>query len=167
MEKFGSFILGDGTGAGKTMIELAVAEHYAKNGKSVLIVTQGESVYNDAFVRDAKLLAGAGSDFWKNRLIFLNSGSTKIDDKHFEETGQTRITSNRGTFQEGKINVISYDYLSLGSESILDKLKLDKYPDIVIFDECHNLRNIHENPGAIVRGKEYERTPKGKRASWP
>lgn len=56
MEAYGGFILADGTGVGKTMEELAVADFLASKGNNVLIVTPSRSIVKDAFQRDSKLL---------------------------------------------------------------------------------------------------------------
>ncbi|HOO11514.1 MAG TPA: strawberry notch family protein [Bacillota bacterium] len=56
IDKYGGFLLADGTGAGKTMQELAVAEHYSRKGNNVLIVTVNRQVINTAFKEQAKML---------------------------------------------------------------------------------------------------------------
>ncbi len=56
VDAYGGFILADGTGAGKTMEELAFANHYLQQGNSVLIVTPNRQIINKAFKGDAKLL---------------------------------------------------------------------------------------------------------------
>ncbi len=61
MDAHGGFLLADGTGAGKTSQELAVAERYRRQGKSVLIITKAEVIKPDwakqtmsgSFVKDA------------------------------------------------------------------------------------------------------------------
>lgn len=55
IENYGGFLLADGTGAGKTMQELAVADYFSKKGK-VLIVTINRGTINTAFKKDAALL---------------------------------------------------------------------------------------------------------------
>jgi len=74
------FIIADGTGAGKTMSQLSLAqtmiEKAKKEGKEgpVLIVTKSDAIINDAFTKDAKFL---GVDFtaikeepgkWENKV---------------------------------------------------------------------------------------------------
>lgn len=44
---------------------------------------------------------------------------------------------------KGFINVIAYNYLSLGDEPIVQKL--GRIPDVVIFDEAHNLKNAYQD----------------------
>jgi superfamily II DNA or RNA helicase len=51
-QKSKGFVLADGTGAGKTMQELAVALHYSDMGKMVLVVTKDKKVIQGAFRGD-------------------------------------------------------------------------------------------------------------------
>jgi len=56
IDNYSGFVLADGTGAGKTMQELAVANYYANKGHSVLIVTPNRGIISTAFMKDAKIL---------------------------------------------------------------------------------------------------------------
>lgn len=57
MDRFQAFALFDGTGAGKTMQELAVGQLMTFTGRGpVLIVTERQGIIDDAFARDAELL---------------------------------------------------------------------------------------------------------------
>jgi|GEM_PF-6827371 len=71
LERAKGFILGDGTGAGKTMQELAAALHYSDQGKKVLIVTEKIEIFNDAFVKD---MGRFGEDAVKRLVWFPKVG---------------------------------------------------------------------------------------------
>ncbi len=56
IDSYGGFILADGTGAGKTMQIVTAADHYARQGNTVLIVVPNRTIINDAYKRDAGML---------------------------------------------------------------------------------------------------------------
>ncbi|NOY58903.1 MAG: DEAD/DEAH box helicase family protein [Calditrichaeota bacterium] len=57
IDKNGGFLLADGTGAGKTMQELAIAAYYAdRENKPALIITENDRIIKDAFEKDAAVL---------------------------------------------------------------------------------------------------------------
>ncbi len=56
IDKHGGFILADGTGAGKTMQVLAVGDHYARKGQTVLVVVPNRQIINDAYKRDGDMI---------------------------------------------------------------------------------------------------------------
>lgn len=116
-----NFGLFDGTGAGKTMQEIAVAHVMAGwTGKPTLIVTERQSIIDDAFAKDAETL---------NIPIWQYSGGpidTYIDPVH--PTGVPRAKTYLATY---------YDVL-------LGKIPLDTF-QTVIFDEAHNLRGVFDS----------------------
>lgn len=87
VEKYGGFLLADGTGAGKTVEELCFASHYLEQGKKVLVLVPNEQVMDTAFQEDAKML---GID---SLLYPLNSG-------------------NGFKMEDGKINLVTYNSIS-------------------------------------------------------
>ncbi|HOO13150.1 MAG TPA: hypothetical protein PK684_09370, partial [Bacillota bacterium] len=93
LENYGAFILADGTGAGKTAQMLAVAEHYSRQGKKVLLVLHNAESFEEAFLRDAEVLG-----IPKTQLTFLTASED---------------SEKRGRMAPGKINAIAYNYLSL------------------------------------------------------
>ena len=122
LDTHGAFILADGTGAGKTAQMLAVAEHYSRSGKDVLLVLHDAKSFKEAFLRDADLLG--------------------IPRAKFKFLAATKNEDQREKMRKGSINAITYNYLSLGDEPIVQKL--GRIPDVVIFDEAHNLKNAYQ-----------------------
>lgn len=123
LDTHGAFILADGTGAGKTAQMLAVAEHYSRSGKDVLLVLHDAKSFEEAFLRDADLLG--------------------IPRTKFKFLAATKKANQREKMRKGFINVIAYNYLSIGDEPIVQKL--GRIPDVVIFDEAHNLKNAYQD----------------------
>lgn len=96
-KKHRAFLLGDGTGVGKTGTELVIAAETAKSTDlPSLIVTQNKSIIENRFKEDA--------------------GKFGVD--------------------ISKVQFATYDDLSRG------KIPTSEY-GVVIFDEAHNLKNIH------------------------
>ena len=129
MDTHNAFVLADGTGAGKTAQMLTVAEHYSRAGEDVLIVVDTEKTFREAFVRDAKMLG-----IPVNKLNFIPA---------------KKDTSKIGKMSKGKINVIAYNYFSLGNVQIISKL--GTVPNLVIFDEAHNLKNVLQTTGEATK----------------
>ena len=129
LDKYGAFVLADGTGAGKTAQMLTVAEHYSRGGEEVLIVINDEKTFNNVFVRDAKLLGIPTS-----KLNFIPAKKNALE---------------RGKLRSGSINVIAYNYISTGPEPIIQKL--GGTPNLVIYDEAHNLKKAHEKTSRAPR----------------
>ncbi|NMD39091.1 MAG: DEAD/DEAH box helicase family protein, partial [Christensenellaceae bacterium] len=75
IDKYGGFVLADGTGAGKTMQILATMNHYAKQGHTALIVVPNRTIINDAYKRDGKML---GLDFNVVKGSSLEKGKLNI-----------------------------------------------------------------------------------------
>jgi hypothetical protein len=131
IDNYGAFILADGTGAGKTAQMLAVAEHYSRKGKKVLLVLHNAESFEEAFIRDAKMLG-----IPKTKMNFLTA---------------SKSSENCGIMKTGSINAIAYNYISLLDndpalagwplESKLTRA-LGAEPDLVIFDEAHNMKNV-------------------------
>ena len=132
LDNHGAFILADGTGAGKTAQMLAVAEHYSRNGESVLIVLHDEKSFREAFVRDAKLL---GIPTGKLHFMAAKKNSAK-----------------RSKMKKGAINAVVYNYFSVGDESILDKLGMA--PDLIVFDESHNMKKADKDSKKADIGRD-------------
>lgn len=150
LDNYGAFILADGTGAGKTAQILAVAEHYSRQGDSVLLVLHNEESFREAFMRDAKML-----DIPENKMRFLKG---------------SKGSEKRGVMRKGPINAIAYNYVSLLNEdpelkglSLEEKLtrSLGMKPDLVIFDEAHNMKNVlKEENFKALGGTELSRMSK-------
>lgn len=113
MDQHGGFLLSDGTGAGKTRTQLAVAKTYADRDKKVLIVTKSEVVKPD----------------WKTGEM---TGSFKAD----SETMGIPIKLTRGEepLKAGEIAVTTYNRLSEAKQHV------DK-DTVLIWDESHSLKN--------------------------
>ena len=75
MDNYGGFILADGTGAGKTMQELAVLNHYKQKGNSVIIVTEKQIIPN--FKEQAELL-GINIELLDNKVGKLSKDKNTI-----------------------------------------------------------------------------------------
>ncbi len=112
------FVLADGTGVGKTRIQLVIANEYAKTyKKKVLIVTENRQILAGPFSSDSKALG-----------IDLNDFETATyNDISFEYIKKDSVDS-RGN----KIKTIT------GRKPA--KKGLGKY-GLVVFDEAHNLKN--------------------------
>lgn len=113
LDKHGGCLLADGTGAGKTRQELAVARTWADKGKKVLIVTKSEVIKPDwskskvtgSFANDSAAMGVS---------IKLNKGDQAI--------------------AAGEVHVTTYDRLG----DIKDKIDKDT---LLILDESHSLKN--------------------------
>jgi len=86
MDSYGGFLLSDGTGAGKTIQEIVVANHYMSKGAKVLIVVPNTGIMNTAFGKDAGILG------IKDRLNVVDNTT--------------------GRLVSGKINMVTYSSLS-------------------------------------------------------
>lgn len=109
------FILADGTGAGKTRQELAIAKTYADQGRPVVIVTKAEVIKAD----------------WKKETF---SGSFRND---ADAMGVDVKLSPRGesTLQPGQVYLTTYE--RMGGFEYANGLK----DAIFIFDEAHAMKN--------------------------
>jgi hypothetical protein len=112
------FILADGTGAGKTSQELAVAEMHRRDGKVVLIVTKSEVISR----------TGRGRP---------SGGSFKSDGKRLGIKVQLLLGDEK--MQPGTIYLTSYDRI---------KKLAPVEGQVVIFDESHALKNVESGRAA-------------------
>lgn len=117
LEKTKGFLLADGTGAGKTIQQLAVAQYYLKKypQKSVVIVSMNDKILTQAFKGDAdKIYQGTGIDL-RNLAI--------VDNKFFDKLMKTKIERlrddddesdsikglyNSNFIEKGKIYLLKY-----------------------------------------------------------
>lgn len=116
MDSYGGFLFADGTGAGKTMELLAVADHYRKQGKSVLIVTPNTGVMETAFGPDAEYL-GVNQDL-------LALAPIPKRNKQLKSSAAYKV-------EPSTINLTTYSSLH----------KIKGHADIVMFDEAHYMKN--------------------------
>ena len=113
-----SFLIADGTGAGKTITSLTTALAFLKNqqmqskhnNKPIIIVTESDAIIDNAWFGDAK----------------------KLGMEHLLVNGKTD-----GLFHPGKIVVTTYSQIS----KVKNLSNTDHKPGLVIFDESHNLKN--------------------------
>lgn len=119
MDKYGGFMLADGTGGGKTRSQLAVAKMYADEGKKVIIISKSQVI----------------KPTW-NKGTFGGS---------FAEDGETmgidmELTRGLEPTENGKIYLSTYQYL--------DDLQYHVDKDtVVIYDESHTIKNFATNQG--------------------
>lgn len=113
MEKHGGFLLGDGTGIGKTRQQLAVAAHFAGKGKKVVIISPSEVIKPD----------------WKKG---TTSGSFANDAAAMGLT--TKLVKGDAAITPGSIHLTTYNELG----KIKDKIDSDT---ILIYDESHFMKN--------------------------
>ena len=108
----GGFLLADGTGAGKTRQALAVAEHYAKQGHRVIIVTKSETIKQN----------------WKKNTF---GGSYAYDSGKMG----IKLTLDRdGLSKPGSIGITTYENLN----QVANRTDSNT---VLIFDESHALKN--------------------------
>jgi hypothetical protein len=107
------FILADGTGAGKTREELAVAQTFAERGHPVIMITRSE-------------------------VIKPNWGSGKVSGSFADDSEAMgiKLHLNKGDtdIQKGEIHVTTYD-------NLLEVAKKMPKNTMIIWDEAHSLKN--------------------------
>ena len=113
------FILADGTGAGKTRQELAIAKTYADQGRPVIIVTKAEVIKADW---NKETFSGS----------FRNDADTMGVNVKLSTHGETEL-------QPGQVYLTTYERME-GFE-YANGLK----DAIIIFDEAHALKNAESN----------------------
>lgn len=111
-----AFLLADGTGFGKTRIELAFADWmFKQTGRPAMLVTQNKSIIENSIKREA----GA-----------IGVGQVVHQEEIFDKKGNRIVSMNKD-----HIEVVTYDDIRTG------KYKKDMQYSVVIFDEAQNLKN--------------------------
>lgn len=124
LDKYGGFLLADGTGVGKTRQLLAVADKYARDGKKVVIVAPAEVIKPD----------------WKKG----TAGGSYAKDGEAMGVGAS-LTKGDAGLTPGKVHLTTYNELG--------KLDPHVDADtVVLFDESHALKNSTSQRGKIGRG---------------
>lgn len=114
LDKFGGYVLADGTGVGKTRQQLAVAKIYADQGKKVLMVSPGAVLKPN----------------WETGEL---SGSFANDSKVLGMN--PKLTKGKEPLEHGQVYITTYDDL----EAFQGQVDKDT---IIIFDEAHNLKRL-------------------------
>jgi len=123
LDKEGGFLIGDGTGVGKTREELAVAEHYRQKGMAVIIVTRLQVLSGD----------------WKTRQFY---GSFKDDAKAMGVT--LNFTKDMKQAKPGTIVLTTYENLGAVHDATGSNT-------LVIMDESHTIKNAGAQRGSLGR----------------
>ena len=118
MQKTGGFLLADGTGVGKSRELLTVANHYAQQGRKVVIVAPNQVIKKD----------------WKKGTF---SGSYRDDSALMGI--EMELHRGREPLTEGAIALTTYDALK-------DMKKQIDGNTVVLFDESHALKNMTLSP---------------------
>jgi hypothetical protein len=119
IDKYGGFLLADGTGVGKSRQILAVAQKYANDGKKVVIVAPAEVIKPD----------------WKKGSI---SGSYADDGSVMRIS--PKLSKGDVDLQSGQIAIMTYNEIG--------KLKSQVDQNtVVLFDESHALKNSNSARG--------------------
>jgi hypothetical protein len=115
MDRFNVALNGDGAGVGKTRQIIAVAEHYAKQGKPVVIVTENAAIGKP----------------WEGRKTPILGGSMAKDSEAMGVT-LNLLTETDKPADNGSISITTYN-----------RVTTQNIPTgaIVIFDESQNLAN--------------------------
>jgi hypothetical protein len=119
MDKTGGFLLADGTGIGKTREILAVANHYAKAGKKVLIVAPAEVLKHD----------------WKTGTM---AGSYASDGDLMGI--KPKLVRGADGLAPGEVRMTTYGEIGDMKDHV------DKNT-VVLFDEAHGLKNSSSKQG--------------------
>lgn len=128
------FLLADGTGVGKTREILATAEHFAKQGRSVLIVAP------------AAVLNIPKSGEGKGQATGSYADDSRTMGVPYEQIRLTGKTDKGPELRAGKVYLTHY-------ESFFYKNQVDDNT-VVIFDEAHNIKNP---PDMSRRGGEGQK----------
>ncbi len=111
-----AFLLADGTGFGKTRIELAFADAmFKKTGRPALLVTQNKAIIENSIKREAAA---------------IGVGQVEHQSDLFDKKGNRIVSMNKD-----HIEVVTYDDIKS------KKYKVDQQYSAVIFDEAQNLKN--------------------------
>lgn len=170
-EKKNVFINMSGTGAGKTRMEVALADTFIKKNpdKKVLIVTKNENIMMDAFAKDGRTMgvpmaplrpSSALGESDKNVEVITYSALAIIAEKRgmgylknkyglvvFDECQEMK-NSKSLKFKAG-MGLLSEDTkISFNSATPVDAVKHTKY----IFDAM----NLHDTNGLAMRGRASE-----------
>jgi hypothetical protein len=120
MENHGGFINQDGTGAGKSRQQLAIAETFAKKGKKVIIIAPNQVIKPN--FQTGKFFGSFDSD----------SRSMGISPQLYKG----------GPLEPGKINITTYEKLADTVDHVDDDT-------VVLFDEAHKLKNSKSNTSIL------------------
>jgi hypothetical protein len=129
-KKAKGFLLSDGTGAGKTMVQIATALHYADEGKKVLIVIPKAEILESAFKVDIQRFRGDLS----NRMLWFKDAPLPIE--------------------KGRIYVTAYHLLNDCKDEGWDIIIFDEA------HKCKNLLNKKPSKQAEIARDMMERAEK-------